>query len=215
MKLLNFVFVKRNWAVDRVKFFRRIRRIGAFGLPYSLVIFPEGTTLNPTAIAKGQAYAKVNGLPVLKHVLVPRKTGLEAAINALRQVEDPSCGEALQGVLDLTIGYSGLKATQIPEEHYGIGSMLFSSHAPKEVHILPSCIPLKDIPEDSEKFGQWLNARFKRKEELLASFFAEGRFPGYQARPVTIVPRNALWRLLLMLFCVHALLAYLFFFPRK
>lgn len=207
---MDFIFLHRNWAVDRLKFGRRIRRIGSYGLPYNLLIFPEGTTMNPGAIRKGQEYAKSNALPILKHTLLPRVTGTEAAVNALRQralINDKSGSAApLDGILDLTVGYSGMSPDEIPEEFYGLMSIAIDAHGPAVIHVHASYIPLDGIPStgDSKEFSSWLTERFRQKDEMLRDFYATGRFKGKSSKKVPLSPKIAIWHLAFLTFVFHA-----------
>lgn len=216
MKVLDFIFLHRNWALDRLKFGRRVRRIGSYGLPYNLLIFPEGTTMNSNAFRKGQEYAKTNGLSILKHVLLPRITGLEAAVNALRQkglVDDRSGGAApLDGILDLTVGYSGMSPDQIPEEFYGLKSIFVDAHAPAVIHVHASYIPIKDIPStgDGKEFAGWLNERFRLKDEMMKEFYETGKFRGQVSKKVSLTPRVAIWHLIGMVCSTHLAMLALF-----
>ena len=209
MKILDFIFLHRNWALDRLKFGRRIRRIGSYGLPYNLLIFPEGTTMNSNAFRKGQEYAKTNGLPVLKHVLLPRVTGTEAAVNALRQkgaANDKSGSSApLDGILDLTVGYSGMSPNVIPEDFYGLVSILMDGHAPPIIHVHASYVPLKDIPStgDGKEFAGWLTDRFRQKDDMMKEFYSTGKFKGKASKKVSIAPRIAIWHLFGLVFMFH------------
>lgn len=71
--------------------------------PFWLVIFPEGTRYNILKhhmIQKSQQYARDNGLHPLDHLLTPRTTGFEVAMQTLR--------DHVSSVYDITIVYEGL-----------------------------------------------------------------------------------------------------------
>lgn len=202
MKALDFIFIHRNWALDRLKFYRRIRRIADYGLPYNLLIFPEGTTMNPEAFVKSGRFAEDNGLTALKHCLLPRVTGLEAAVTALRGGDN-----GLEGVLDLTVGFSGLTPDIVPEEFYGLRSIYLDAHAPKQIHIHCSYIPIDHIPSEHEAFSAWVVDRFKIKDELMKGFYANGKFPGISSKPVPLASRRSCAYLVGGVLISHTILA--------
>lgn len=190
MKMLGFIFLHRSWEKDKVKFDRRVRRIGSNGLSYNLLIFPEGTTLTDHARLKGQAYAKEHGLPVLKNVLLPRSTGMFHALKALStgDGEEGVVGEgSVHGILDLTFGYTGLNPSVIPEKHFTLRGVFMDSKAPPQIHVNASYIPLADIPlQDKDQFTRWLAGRFERKDRLLDQFYEAGHFGGITAQPMPL-----------------------------
>lgn len=179
--------------------------------------------MNPGAIRKGQEYAKSNGLPVLKHVLLPRVTGTEAAVNALRQrclPDDEACGDdaLLDGILDLTVGYSRMPSDVIPEEFYGLMSIAVDAHGPDVIHVHASYIPLEEIPStgDGKEFSGWLTERFHEKDKLLREFYASGKFKGKPSKKVPLSPKIAIWHLAFLVFLFHAsVLALVWLFMRK
>lgn len=186
MKLAGFVFLHRSWSRDCVKFARRIRRIGANGLPYNLLIFPEGTTMTEHARVKSQVYGKERGLPVLQHVLLPRSTGMYHALCALAESNGHDNGK-VEGVLDLTIGYTGLTPKLIPETHFTLGRLFRDAFAPPQIHVNAAYIALAEIPLGSQDdFTEWLAGRFERKDRLLEQFYATGRFEGIESRPMPL-----------------------------
>lgn len=185
MKLAGFVFLHRSWSRDSLNFGRRIRRIGAHGLPYNLLIFPEGTTMTEGARVKSQVFGKERGHPVLQHVLLPRSTGMYHALRALSEASEEN--KCVEGVLDLTVGYTGLTPKLIPETFYTLRSLFRDAHAPPQIHVNAAYIPLADIPLGSqEEFTAWLIERYQRKNMLLEQFYAEGRFQGIESRPMPL-----------------------------
>lgn len=206
MKMQGYIFLHRNWALDQIKFARRIQRLGARGLPYNLLVFPEGTTYTERARLKGQAYAKEKGLPVLENVLLPRSTGMYAALKGLTAFEDPSYRAA--GILDLTVGYSGLPPAAIPELFYTLSSLFRDGHAPEHIHINAAYIPVSEIPlATQEDFTVWLADRYKRKDAMLEQFRRTGRFTGIASAPAPLAPKEAYTYFWLCLFLFHALVA--------
>ena len=183
MKLLNFIFLHRNWDRDRLKFARRVKKLELYKLPYSLIFFPEGTTISRSAQEKSLAFSKKINLQPTKNVLLPRVTGLHAAIRALE--------ESLDGILDITIGYSGMSGKVIPEEFYGLKNTFFRGFGPKDIYIYVNYHQNSTVPsENVEEFSRWLLDRFYEKERLLDEFYRKGKFPGNASKPVPLATRK-------------------------
>ena len=68
--------------------------------PFWLLIFPEGTNLSTTTRAKSQSWAAKSGQEDLKHVLLPRYTGL---LFCLRELQG-----SVDWLYDCTMGYGGV-----------------------------------------------------------------------------------------------------------
>lgn len=68
--------------------------------PFWLLIFPEGTNLSPTTRAKSQSWAVKSGQEDLKHLLLPRHTGL---LFCLRELQG-----SVDWLYDCTMGYGGV-----------------------------------------------------------------------------------------------------------
>lgn len=186
MKACDFIFLHRHWSRDMIRFDVRVRRIAERGLPYSLILFPEGTTMTNEARESSQKHARTKEYPELTNVLLPRSTGLFNALKALSN-PDGSKIKPVEGILDLTVGYSGLLPKHVPETYYTLRGLFRNSFGPPEIHINCAYIPLTDIPlEDKETFTRWLVERFHRKDLLLEQLFTEGRFEGIQSRTLPI-----------------------------
>lgn len=171
MRLLNFIFLHRNWELDRQDFGRRLTRLVYEDLPFSLVIFPEGTTLSKDAIEKSVLFAAKRNLPVPTYTLVPRVTGMQFALNRL--------GSHICGVFDLTIGYSGTKKDEYPEDTFGLMSLFFDGLAPELINFHVRFHPIENIPyQDPEAFAEWMYSLYQEKETLMTRFYRDGRFPG-------------------------------------
>ena len=78
--------------------------------PPSLLIFPEGTDLSQSNIAKSNQYATERGLPPYRYVLHPKPSGMVAALACMRRVE----GSVLH---DVTIAYDDYQRGVRPNEH--------------------------------------------------------------------------------------------------
>jgi len=186
MRLLNFIFLHRNWEKDRQRFGVRLNRLVHGIFPFSLVIFPEGTTFCKRAIVKSKAFGVAHKLKVPKHTLIPRVTGMQFALATL--------GEHISGIMDLTLGYTGTKPDEDPEVTFGLKSLFFQGRAPPQIHMHVRFHPIDKIPfQDHEAFSQWMYERFQEKDRLLDIFYRQGRFPGTSSKPVPVAPASAIF----------------------
>ncbi|XP_018121052.1 1-acyl-sn-glycerol-3-phosphate acyltransferase epsilon isoform X2 [Xenopus laevis] len=130
-----------------------------------LVIFPEGTRYNPSipkVIADSQAFAKKEGLPVLKHVLTPRVKATHVAIDVMQ--------DYLDAVYDITVAYERTigKGGQRKEAP----SMIeFLCKECPRIHIFLERISVKDIPKEHIFMKRWLHERFEVKDKVLTEFY--------------------------------------------
>lgn len=175
--MLNFIFLHRNWEIDRLQFGGRLLKLVYGTHPFSLVIFPEGTTNNKDSVPKSDKFALVSNLPVPRHTIVPRVTGMQFAMNTL--------GPHIGGIFDLTVGYTGCRTDEFPEDTFGLKSLYFYGLAPPLIHIHVKYHPVETIPyKDTADFSHWLYTRFQEKEALMAAFYKEGRFPGPASKAI-------------------------------
>lgn len=166
MRFFNFVFLRRKWEHDRAHFHKRLRTFGDSDFSFCLIIFPEGTTLTKASLAKSHAFAQKSEARETQHVLLPRVLGVWEAIKGLQMAE------RVDGIYDITVGYSGLAADDEPERVFTLPNLFYRGMAPKETHFHLTYIPIKEIPtENIEDFSQWLRDRFYRKDEMLKVFY--------------------------------------------
>ena len=151
-------------------------------LPFWLLIYPEGSLNTTNNKIRSDKYAKKMGLkeePV--HIILPKSRGLLHSLSALRP--------EVHTLVDITVGYSGITADQIPYDEYLIENVFFKGKAPPSVHMhvrkfdvdkIPGFIGSdQDIMEDNkirEDFDTWLRARFMEKDALLKTFYENGKF---------------------------------------
>lgn len=196
MRFFDFVFLNRKWEQDQAHFTKKLKGFVESESPFCLLIFPEGTTLNHKALTKSESFALKLGVKPTARVLLPRVLGLWEAVKAL----DPS----LDGIYDLTVGYSDLCETDEPEKVYTLGKLFFNGISPRQVHYHLSYIPLKEIPRGSaDEFGEWLRERYYEKDRLLDEFYKMGRFPNSRSVTKRLCPRYYLFLTLLQtVFCL-------------
>lgn len=109
MKFYGFIFMARKWLEDKPRLQHRLERLktNLAGSdsdyprydPMWLLIFPEGTNLSLNTKRRSDGWAEKNGLPKLKHQVLPRSTGLFFCLQQLRGTVD--------WVYDCTIAYEG------------------------------------------------------------------------------------------------------------
>ena len=204
MRFFDFVFLNRKWEQDQDHFRKKLKGFVESESPFVLLIFPEGTTLNNAALAKSESFAANLGVKSTSRVLLPRVLGMWEAVKAL----DP----ALDGIYDLTVGYSGLKETDEPEKVYTLGQLFYNGNAPKQVHYHVSYIPVKEIPRTSaDEFGEWLRDRFYEKDRLLDEFYQTGQFPNSKSIKKPLCPKYyVLKSVFLTIFCLASFYAWYF-----
>ncbi|KAF3772867.1 putative 1-acyl-sn-glycerol-3-phosphate acyltransferase 5 [Nymphaea thermarum] len=157
--ILDFIPVERKWENDE----QLIRQmLSAFVDPQDplwLVVFPEGTDYTEQKCLRSQRFAKENGLPILKHVLLPKTKGFAVCLEMLRN--------SLDAVYDVTIGYKP-RCPTFMDNVFGID--------PSEVHIHVRRIPLHEIPLLESEAATWLINTFQQKDKLLSNFHGKGHF---------------------------------------
>jgi lysocardiolipin and lysophospholipid acyltransferase len=164
MKMVGWIFLARKWRVDSANFVRRVRRL-VFFKPFSLLIFPEGTTLAPETREKSQQYARAVGAPLLKHCLLPRITGLQKALVALEGHID--------GIWNFTVMYGGVpRRTFYSEDHFTIKGLILHAIRPQDIYVHVEFIPISSVPfQDDLAFEQRLHGLFMQKDQMLTDFY--------------------------------------------
>jgi 1-acyl-sn-glycerol-3-phosphate acyltransferase len=85
------IFLKRDWTRDEKTILGTFAHLREHNLPFWLVLFAEGTRITPKKHKEGQEYSRKQGLPVLRHLLVPRTKGLYATLLALGESHVGNC----------------------------------------------------------------------------------------------------------------------------
>lgn len=186
MRNYNFVFLSRNWASDREYMVQSFRKVATVGKKCWLLIFPEGTNLSTTTYSKSLKYAEKAHLKPTQDVLLPRARGLYLACKNL--------GGTTRTLYDLTIGYSGHPSDKMAQDVYTLSSIYLFGNGPKSISIHVDAIDIQhdisgiDFSEDStqlsvkkeeaeiEKFGNWLNERWYKKDALMKQYYETGKF---------------------------------------
>jgi lysocardiolipin and lysophospholipid acyltransferase len=165
------VFLARKWDTDQERLERGFKVLHEYEQPWTFGIFPEGTRAAPGKIAESQAYARKQGLPVLEHVLLPRKRGFVSTVQNLRDSAD--------AVYDITIQHPcpGVLACI---------TGAFREGESREVHIEVKRHAMDTLPLKDEELGNWCLERFVEKDTVLAHCKAKGQFK----TPVVDIPQR-------------------------
>ena len=72
-----FLSLSRKWADDEAVIDAMLEHYVAHrqSKALAILIFPEGSDLSASNVAKSQAYARANHMPEFSRVLIPRTTG--------------------------------------------------------------------------------------------------------------------------------------------
>ncbi|KAJ9642984.1 hypothetical protein H2199_004506 [Coniosporium tulheliwenetii] len=185
MQFFSFVFLSRNWTKDKPRFQHRLRKLntshhgplsGSQPLdPMWLMIFPEGTNLSKNGRASSKKWADKNNIPDLRHVLLPRSTGLLFCLQEMRRTVD--------WVYDCTLSYEGIPRGLFGQDIFTLRSTYFQGRPPKSVNMHWRRFAVASIPlDDPKEFEEWVHQRWVEKDELIEHFLQHGRFPADEGR---------------------------------
>lgn len=164
-----------DYISDRENLFQLLRsfadRNGA-AAPVHLLLFPEGWSLyngenRKNVLARSNEFAKREGRPQLKHLLLPRTTGFNASLDSLR--------ESSPVVYDVTMAYRGYDGSLPPKVDLSILSLwkLLRRKYPDEIHIRIKRYSMEEVLQDSS----WLDKKWAEKDRLLHHFSRHQSFP--------------------------------------
>lgn len=158
MQAKQFLFLKRNWEVDKIRIENSLKHFECVNYCPQLLLFPEGTDLTSSTRAKSKQYAKKKDLPEYEYVLHPRTTGFTSVLGYMRSYNN------LQQVLDVTIAY--------PQNMLQNEMELFSGNIPREIVFTVKTFNVDELPVNSETaLARWLEERWREKEIFLKSFY--------------------------------------------
>lgn len=148
--------------------YARLQRASRKGLPFWLVLYPEGYLRSPAKLRAAREFALARGLRPLAHLQQPRTKGFVAAVAALR-------GD-IDAVYDVTIAYGDQPYDPVTPSIFSLYFTL--ALAPRVVHVHTRRIPLNVVPKDEEDAKAWMYKLFEEKDKLLDDFYKNKRFPG-------------------------------------
>jgi len=159
--------------------------------PVHLLLFPEGWSLEGTTsssshatehlngtqlgattdrtsvMAKSVEFAKREGRPQLRHLLLPRTKGFNAAMQSLR--------DSSPVVYDVTMAYNGYDGS-IPmslDLSFSTIWRLIMKRSPTEVHLRIKRYSTEEVSQDA----RWLDKQWAEKDRLLGHFARHQQFP--------------------------------------
>ncbi len=109
MMFYGFIFMSRKMAVDQPRMAHRLGKLKmehaaaggkSYLSPMWLLLFPEGTNLSQPGRERSTKWATKIGIPDVKHLLLPRSTGMYFCLNELKGTVDY--------VYDCTVAYEGV-----------------------------------------------------------------------------------------------------------
>jgi len=181
----------QNWVKDRSDLLTLLRSFADDGAPapIHLLLYPEGWSLQgdadrTAAMAKSNEFAKREGRPQLKNLLLPRTKGFNACLESLR--------ESNPFIYDVTVAYRGYDGKAPVALNLSWPSFwdIIRGQLPTEVHFRIKRHSLGEVLGDT----QWLDKQWKEKDRLLTHFAKYQQFPveqrGYGRQQRTFHTRN-------------------------
>ncbi|XP_070578240.1 acyl-CoA:lysophosphatidylglycerol acyltransferase 1-like [Ptychodera flava] len=171
-----------------------------------IVLFPEGGFLRKRRTAN-QRYARLNNLPMLEHITLPRIGAVKTILSTLRDPttvkgaqNGPTCTrvsrKTLKWVVDITIGFPGYPDVRPMNLQTWVGGW----REPTSTTVHYRYYPIKDVPTDPDDLTKWMYQRFVEKEHMLSHFYSTGKFPTHsQDSRITDEPRKVelcIWKIL-------------------
>lgn len=158
MQAKQFMFLKRNWDLDRVRIENSLKHFQHVNCSPQLLLFPEGTDFQAGSRSKSKQYAKKNDLPEYDYVLHPRTKGFNSILAYMRTYNN------LQQVVDVTIAY--------PQNILQNETDLLSGNIPREIVFTAHAFNIDELPVDDEvELAHWLEGRWQNKEAFLKAFY--------------------------------------------
>lgn len=162
MQLSCFLYIKRNWTVDKIKVENMIGYYGSMKYKFSLLIFPEGTDLTPRTKIISDKYAEKNNLQKYDFVLHPRTTGFTfLAYKLLKKRE-------LDAIYDVTLVY----CDNVPQSE----TSMLKGQVPKTVRMHFAKYPASFLPHNEQGLRHFLEQRWLEKEKVLKEYERTGIF---------------------------------------
>lgn len=171
---LEFPLINEDYASDREQLFSLLRSFASpdTGTPIHILFYPECWSVHSesdhkSVHAKSNEFAKREGKPTLKHLLLPRTRGFNASLECLR--------ESSPVVYDVTMAYNGYDGSLPPAIELSMSSLwnILRRKFPREVHLRVKRYSMEEVMHDSK----WLCKTWAEKDRLLSHFARHGQFP--------------------------------------
>ena len=167
MQACSFLFLKRTWEEDKSRIEDLLNHFKKWHCSPQLLLFPEGTDLQPESLEKSNHYAKKNDLPEFECVLHPRVTGFISICNYMRNHND------LDQIVDVTIAY--------PQNLIQNETDIFSKELPREIHFHVGVFDIKTLSLDKQELSTWVGGKWTEKEQFLKQFYEQKSSTDLQA----------------------------------
>ncbi|KAF4622983.1 hypothetical protein D9613_001976 [Agrocybe pediades] len=233
MQFFNFIFLARSWASDRKQLATDLASLGREaereGKPLCFILYPEGTLVSKDTRPRSKKYAEKMGINDMRHILLPRSTGLHYSLRSLApRIPDLR-------LLDLTVAYPGkhfcwrcIPPLGFGQDYYTLRSIFFDGVAPPAIHIHlrmfdVNAVPIGnlagtsqsttpdpkakrtvevDIPSDEKDvFDVWLRKLWEEKDDSMDNFFTSQSLAPAAAPSIDIPLRLRRKREILDAFC--------------
>ncbi|CAI5499067.1 unnamed protein product [Closterium sp. Naga37s-1] len=171
-----YLFIARNYATDQRRILDGYARLRSFPRFFWTALFMEGTRFTPEKLKAAQEYAKEAGLPIPRHVLVPRTKGLVMSVEQTR-------GHA-GAIYDFTVNYPVGK----PPPTF---ANIFKRKA-SQIDVYFERVPMDQIPQDAEGISKWCQESFVKKDKKLDYYVAHNGFDEKQRLNTTKCPKSIL-----------------------
>ena len=173
MQFAQFIFLKRKWEQDKPRMATHLQKFNNPKDPMWLMMFPEGTNLADNTRESSRKWATKIGIDDMRHLLLPRSTGLQFILQELRNSVDY--------VYDCTIAYEGVPRGEFAQDIFTVGASYFGGRPPKSVNMYWRRFRISSIPLDDPKtFEVWLRSRWSEKDKFIEDYLRTGRFPADQ-----------------------------------
>ncbi|XP_074321322.1 1-acyl-sn-glycerol-3-phosphate acyltransferase 2-like isoform X2 [Silene latifolia] len=189
-----YIFVKRRWAKDEHTLKSGFEHLKDSPVPFWLALFVEGTRFTQSKLLDAQQYAISKGLPVPKHVLLPRTKGLTLAVKHMRSFTP--------AVYNITLSIAK------DESPPSMLTIFKGKSAVVKVHLKRHL--MHELPETDDAIAQWCKDVFTDKDIFLEKYYSGGSFGSEQiqdiGRPKQSLIVMIVWSCLLSLATIEFLL---------
>ncbi|CAD5232030.1 unnamed protein product [Bursaphelenchus xylophilus] len=160
MQVQQFIFLKRDLEVDLPRMTRAVEYYSDMGIPYQILMFPEGTDRTAFTLNRSNEFAKKNGLRELKNVLYPRSAGFLHLVKEMRR------NNYLEYVYDVTVAYP----QDIVQNET---DMVIKGSLPSEVHYHIKRYHVSELPKNEGELNHWLHQIWYEKEQRLEEYYSQ------------------------------------------